>query len=56
MRTDEEIMADENIKYLSKVLLELIDYFAKKDMAILSIFDKHFDRLQDISENGNSGI
>lgn len=56
MRTDEEIMADENIKYLSKVLLELIDYLAKKDLAIMSILNEHFDRLQDISDNGNSCI
>lgn len=56
MRTDEEIMADENMKYLSNVLLELIDYLAKKDTSIMLILDKHFDRLKDISDNGNSGI
>jgi len=56
MRTDEEIMADENIKYLSKVLIELMDYLAKKDLAIMSILNEHFDRLRDISDNGNSGI
>jgi hypothetical protein len=56
MRTDEEIMADENIKYLSNVLLELMDYLARKDLAIMSILCKHLERLQDISDNGNSGI
>ena len=57
MRTDEEIIAEENMKFLASVLLEIIEYMSKKDLVFFSVFlDSYYERLKDIAENGNSAI
>ena len=57
MRTDEEIIAEENIKFLASVLLEIIEHMSKKDLVFSSAFlDRYYERLNDIAENGNSAI
>lgn len=38
MRTDEEIIAEENMKFLASVLLEIIEYMSKKRLSILQRF------------------
>ena len=57
MRTDEEIIAEENMKFLASVLLEIIEYMSKKDLVFSNAFlDRYYERLKDIAENGNSAI
>ena len=57
MRTDEEIIAEENMKFLASVLLEIIEYMSKKYSVFSSAFlDRYYERLKDIAENGNSAI
>lgn len=57
MRTDEEIIAEENMKFLASVLLEIIEHMSKKDLVFSSAFlDRYYERLKDIAENGNSAI
>lgn len=54
MRTDEEIIAEENMKFVASALLEIIEYMSKKDIVFLDFMNKYYERLKDISENGNS--
>lgn len=57
MRTDEEIIAEDNMKFLASVLSEIIEYMSKKDSVFSSAFlDRYYERLKDIAENGNSAI
>lgn len=56
MRTDEEIIAEENMKFVASVLLEIIEYMSKKDIAFFDFMNWYYERLKDISENGNSSI
>jgi hypothetical protein len=55
MRTDEEIIAQENMKFVASVLLEIIEYMSGKDLVFSQGFlNRYYERLKDISENGNS--
>lgn len=57
MRTDEEIIAQENMKFVASVLLEIIEYMSKNDLVFYQGFLKrYYERLKDIAENGNSAI
>ena len=55
MRTDEEIIAEENMKLVASVLLEIIEYMSGKDLVFSQGFlNRYYERLKDIAENGNS--
>ena len=55
MRTDEEIIAQENMKFIAQTLLEIIEYMSEKDLVFSQVFlNRYYERLKDISENGNS--
>lgn len=55
MRTDEEIIAEENMKLVASVLLEIIEYMSGKDLVFSQDFlNRYYERLKDIAENGNS--
>lgn len=57
MRTDEEIIAEENMKFVASVLLEIIEYMSGRDLVFSGVFlNKFHERLKDIAENGNSSI
>ena len=57
MRTDEEIIAQENMKLVASVLLEIIEYMSKNDLVFYQGFLKrYYERLKDIADNGNSAI
>lgn len=57
MRTDEEIIAQENMKFVASVLLEIIEYMSKNDLVFYQGFLKrYYERLKDIADNGNSAI
>ena len=57
MRTDEEIIAEENMKLVASVLLEIIEYMSGKDLVFSQDFlNRYYERLKDIAENGNSSI
>lgn len=57
MRTDEETIAQENMKFVASVLLEIIEYMSKNDLVFYQGFLKrYYERLKDIAENGNSAI
>ena len=57
MRTDEEIIAQENMKFIAQVLLEIIEYMSGKDLVFSQVFlNRYYERLKDIAENGNSAI
>ena len=57
MRIDEEIIAQENMKFVASVLLEIIEYMSKNDLVFYQGFLKrYYERLKDIADNGNSAI
>ena len=57
MRTDEEIIAQENMKFVASVLLEIIEYMSKNDLVLSQGFlNRYYERLKDIADNGNSAI
>lgn len=59
MRTDEEIIAQENMKFIAQVLLEIIEYISTsgKDLVFSQGFLKrYYERLKDIADNGNSAV
>ena len=57
MRTDEEIIAQENMKLVASALLEIIEYMSKNDLVFYQGFLKrYYERLKDIADNGNSAI
>lgn len=57
MRTDEEIIAQENMKFIAQVLSEIIEYMSGKDLVFSQGFLKrYYERLKDIADNGNSAI
>lgn len=57
MRTDEEIIAQENMKFIAQVLLEIIEYMSEKDLVFSQVFlNRYYERLKDIADNGNSAI
>lgn len=55
MRTDEEIISEESMKFIAQTLLEIIEYMSEKDLVFSQVFlNRYYERLKDISENGNS--
>lgn len=62
MRTDEELIAERNIKIVASALLEVMSVFCKingcenryiRDLGN-ALLDKYGEQLQDIVDNGNS--
>lgn len=62
MRTDEEMIAEHNVQIIASALLEVMNVFRKiegcenkyiRDIGD-ALFDKYYDQLKDIVDNGNS--
>lgn len=62
MRTDEELIAEHNMKVIASALLEMMSVFRKiegcenKYIRVLGddLLNKYSEQLKDISNNGNS--
>ena len=57
MRTDEELIAEHNMKIIVSALLDIINAICKiecRDDSIKCLLTKYCDQLKDIADNGNS--
>ena len=58
MRTDEELIAEHNMKIIAQALFDTINAICKiegcDDDSTKCLFTKYCDQLKDIADNGNS--